>query len=202
MTDEQTLRQESAATQAASDPVEEIGSFDTPSPYKVFTTKAQYQQHFDKILGERLRGARKTAEKLERLEAMLASQPPAASNPATAVETLKKEVSALKEQDSDLYRGMEPEALAADRKFLTLLANGLSVKEAYHALHPDALSRILSERAGKQIIGNILARGNRPDENAVANGVSGSFSPDVAAMNNDEIDALLERVRRGESISF
>lgn len=204
MTEEFQTRQSAVAETAATDPLGENGDSDPTAPFKVFATKEDYQKHFDRILGQRLRSARKNAEKLERLEALFKEQ----ESRATAVSTsdvlpaLEKELSALTEQDGELYSELDAQALTADRKFLTLLSEGLSVKEAYHALHPEALSRILAERAGKQIINNILARGNRPNENAIVGSVVGAISPNVAAMNNDEIDALLERVQRGETISF
>ncbi len=204
MTEQLQTRHQDVAEEAAKEPLGENGSSESPAPFKVFATKEAYQEHFDKILGQRLRNARKNEEKLERLEALLQEQK-AVRQPidsANAVSALEKELDVLSQQDSALYSEINAGELAADRKFLTLLAEGLTVKEAYHALHPEAVSRILAERAGKQIVDNIRARGNRPNENVITGGVTGAMSPNVAAMNNDEIDALLERVRRGESISF
>ncbi len=210
MTEELQARQETTATAAEANPGENGGS-GTEQPFKVFATREEYQAHFDKILGQRLKGARKNAEKLERLETLLREKSGAVPTDGTAelplpeagqAAMLEQELSALEGQDRELYSGLNAEVLTADRKFLTLLSQGLTVKEAYHALHPEEVSRVLAERAGRQIIGNIMARGRRPKENAVAPGAAGAITPNVAAMNNDEIDALLERVRRGESISF
>lgn len=211
MTEELQARQETAATAAEANPGENGGS-GTEQPFKVFATREEYQAHFDKILGQRLKGARKNAEKLEKLETLLREKYGAVPTDGTAelplpeagqaAAMLEQELSALEGQDRELYSGLNAEALTADRKFLTLLSQGLTVKEAYHALHPEEVSRVLAERAGRQIIGNIMARGSRPKENAVAPGAAGTITPNVAAMNNDEIDALLDRVRRGENISF
>ena len=113
---------------------------------------------------------------------------------------LERDFSAIPEQDAVLYQDADVGELAKDRKFLALLSNGLSVTEAYAALHLDEIAGKLAKRTGKQIIDNIIAKGSRPPENVLQNGISGNLSPNVAAMNNDEIDALLARAQRGENI--
>lgn len=203
------------------------------APFKVFATKEEYQSYFDRILGQRLKNARKAEDTLNRLEPVLQQlqhavgasdreelcrfignvgpgaeesegQTVSPDNPVfhsdKVAKALERDFSAIPEQDAVLYRDVNFGELAKDRKFLALLSNGLSVTEAYAALHLDEIAGKLAKRTGKQIVDNIIARGSRPPENVLQNGISGNLSPNVAAMNNDEIDALLARAQRGESI--
>ncbi len=202
------------------------------APFKVFATQEEYQTYFDRILGQRLKNARKAEATLNKLEPMLqqlqhavsvsdrealchlfdhvdetrkadgqtASPEPLSFSSAKVTEALERDFAAIPKQDAVLYRDVNVEELAKDRKFLTLLSNGFSVTEAYAALHLNEIAEKLAKRTGKQIIDNIVARGNRPHENALHNGISGNPAPDVAAMNNEEIDALLDRAQKGESI--
>lgn len=203
------------------------------APFKVFATKEEYQSYFDRILGQRLKNARKAEDTLNRLEPVLQQlqhavgasdreelcrfignvgpgaeesegQTVSPDNPVfhsdKVAKALERDFSAIPEQDAVLYRDVNFGELAKDRKFLALLSNGLSVTEAYAALHLDEIAGKLVKRTGKQIVDNIIARGSRPPENVLQNGISGNLSPNVAAMNNDEIDALLARAQRGENI--
>ncbi len=203
------------------------------APFKVFATKEEYQSYFDRILGQRLKNARKAEDTLHKLEPMLQQlqhavgasdreelcrllgnvgpgaeesegQTVSPDNPVfhsdKVAKALERDFSAIPEQDAVLYRDVNFGELAKDRKFLALLSNGLSVTEAYAALHLDEIAGKLAKRTGKQIVDNIIARGSRPPENVLQNGISGNLSPNVAAMNNDEIDALLARAQRGENI--
>lgn len=208
--------------QAAAKQSGETGS----APFKVFATKEEYQSYFDKVMGQRLKAARKNAEKLERLAPLLSAlereygvsteeellQRLADADPsggqtgeeeqARLTDTLKREFSEITGEDRGLYGDVDVESLSKDRKFLALLSQGFSVKEAYNALHLDEVTQRLAQKTSKQIINNILARGSRPPENAQLGELPGAFVPNVAAMNNDEIDALLARVQKGENISF
>lgn len=203
------------------------------APFKVFATKEEYQTYFDRILGQRLKNARKAEDTLHKLEPVLQQlqhavgasdreelcrfignvgpgaeesegQTVSPDNPVfhsdKVAKALERDFSAIPEQDAVLYRDVNFGELAKDRKFLALLSNGLSVTEAYAALHLDEIAGKLAKRTGKQIVDNIIARGSRPPENVLQNGISGNLSPNVAAMNNDEIDALLARAQRGENI--
>ena len=210
MTEEFQNRQtESAANDTASSITGTDGVPEPSKPFKIFATQEEYQQHFDRILGQRLKNARKTAEKLEQLESLLKgiwpqsgeSDKASAARHGQGMETLTKELADLAKQDS-VYDTVDPAETAADPKFLALLSQGFTVKEAYDALHLKDVTRRLAEQAEHRVICNIMARGSRPPENAAAGSTAGTFHPDVAAMNNDEIDAVLERVQRGESISF
>lgn len=203
------------------------------APFKVFATKEEYQSYFDRILGQRLKNARKAEDTLNRLEPVLQQlqhavgasdreelcrllgnansgaeesegQTVSPDDPVfhsdKVAKALERDFSAIPEQDAVLYQDADVGELAKDRKFLALLSNGLSVTEAYAALHLDEIAGKLAKRTGKQIIDNIIAKGSRPPENVLQNGISGNLSPNVAAMNNDEIDALLARAQRGENI--
>lgn len=203
------------------------------APFKVFATKEEYQAYFDRILGQRLKNARKAEDTLHKLEPVLqrleqasgisdreelcrlisgvrsesekaegqtASPDELGFDAGRVAKALERDFSAIPEQDAALYGDINVGELAKDRKFLALLSNGFSVTEAYAALHLHEITDKLAKRTGKQVVDNIIARGSRPPENVLQSGISGNLSPNVAAMNNDEIDALLARAQKGESI--
>lgn len=151
---------------------------------KYLPRKEEYQQHFDRILGQRLKNARKTAEKLEQLESLLKgiwpqsgeSDKASAARHGQGMETLTKELADLAQQDS-VYDTVDPAETAADPKFLALLSQGFTVKEAYDALHLKDVTRRLAEQAEHRVICNIMARGSRPPENAAA----GSTARDISS---------------------
>ena len=231
MNEEKNFRLNTDDTESVS--VSEDTAAAEQAPFKVFATKEEYQTYFDRILGQRLKSARKAEDTLNRLEPVLQQLQHAVGasdreelcrfignansgaeesegqtvSPDNSVfhsdkvaKALERDFSAIPEQDAVLYQDADVGELAKDRKFLALLSNGLSVTEAYAALHLDEIAGKLAKRTGKQIIDHIIAKGSRPPENVLQNGISGNLSPNVAAMNNDEIDALLARAQRGESI--
>ena len=205
MTEQTETQQENPAAKTAEE-INQVSGVPAQAPFKVFATQEEYQQYFDKILGQRLKSARKKSEKMEGREKVL--QPISSTSPnrnereAGIAASLAQETAKLAERDNALYGGIDAETLAADKKFLTLLSHGFSVKEAYDALHLEEISRKLAERANRQAISNIMARGIRPQENAAFSSAAGAYTTNVSDMSSEEIDAVLDRARRGESITF
>ena len=115
---------------------------------------------------------------------------------------LNNDVSKMKQENNELYGGINAEELAEDQKYLALLAQGFSVKEAYDALHISDILKQSAQRTGKQVVDNIVARGERPSESAASQAPAANVINDVSKMNNDEIDALVQRAMRGERIEL
>ena len=205
MTELTKTQQENPAAKSAEE-INQVGGVPARTPFKVFATQEEYQQYFDKLLGQRLKSARKKSEKMEEMEKMLqltsGTFPNLNERENGITASLAQETAKLAEKDNVLYGGIDAETLAADKKFLTLLSHGFSVKEAYDALHLEEISQKLAERADRQAISNILARGMRPQENAAFSSAAGAYTTNVSDMSSEEIDAVLDRARRGESITF
>ena len=228
------------------------GSPASNEPFRVFQTREEYQSYFDDIMGKRLKGARETSEKLEKLspivemlgkkygtsdENELASKLREEVIAANAfnegmteaqyrekleneekirtmeqklgdfqhrqfLSALQNDVAKLAQEKPGLYGKASPEELAGDQRFLALLAQGFSVKEAYDALHISELLQQSAQEAGKQVVDNIVARGERPAESAAVSATAGNVTFDVSKMSDDEIEALAKRAMRGERIQF
>lgn len=89
--------------------------------------------------------------------------------------------------------------------FVRLLAGGSSVEAAYKACHFDelmdgAMARA-SHTAEKKVINNITARNNRPQENGVTP-PSAVFKTDVSKFDDNDIEEIKKRARRGEQIAL
>jgi hypothetical protein len=115
---------------------------------------------------------------------------------------LNNDVSKMKQENNELYGGINAEELAEDQKYLALLAHGFSVKEAYDALHISDILKQSAQRTGKQVVDNIVARGERPSESAASQTPAANVINDVSKMSDDEIDALAQRAMRGERIEL
>ena len=232
----------------------EIGENGGPAaePYRVFQTQEEYQSYFDDVMGKRLKGARETSEKLNRLSPiveMLGKKYGTRDETALAealrqevvatgafnegmteaqysekldneekirtmeqqlgdfrhqqfVAALEHDLSKLAEEKPEFYGKAASEELAGDQKFIALLSQGFSVKEAYDALHLTELLQQSAQAVGKQVVDNIVARGERPAESAAVPAAAGNVSFDVAKMTDEEIDELTKRAMRGERISL
>ncbi len=202
----------------------EIGENGGPAaePYRVFQTQEEYQSYFDDVMGKRLKGARETSEKLNRLSPIVEmlgkkydsekldneekirtmEQQLGDFRHQQFVAALEHDLSKLAEEKPEFYGKAASEELAGDQKFIALLSQGFSVKEAYDALHLTELLQQSAQAVGKQVVDNIVARGERPAESAAVPAAAGNVSFDVAKMTDEEIDELTKRAMRGERISL
>lgn len=118
------------------------------------------------------------------------------------MEALKGDVAAMVQEDAVLYAAADAEELATDGKFLSLLANGFSVKQAYDALHLDDVLKSSAQKTSKQVVDTIVAKGERPSEAAKMPAIAGNAVNSVSSMSDDEIEALAKRAMRGERIEL
>lgn len=222
------------------------------TPFKVFQTQEDYQSYFDGIIGKRLKGARETGERLQKLEPVigLLQKKYGVSDETKLAErvrnelitqnafsegmteeqyrqkldnedqlqrvqgeldsmrhqqflfALKGDIAAMAQENAELYGKADAEELAADNRFLALLGQGFGVKEAYNALHMEEIMQKAAQQQTKQVVENIVARGERPAEAASVSAMAGNSTNDVAKMGDDEIDALIKRSMRGERIEL
>lgn len=222
------------------------------APFKVFETQEEYQSYFDGIIGKRLKGARETGERLQKLEPVidLLQKKYGVSDEGQLAEqvrselikqnafsegmteeqyrqkldsedrlrrmqgelegirhqqflsALRNDIAAMAGENAELYGKADAEALAADEQFLALLAQGFGVRQAYNALHMEEILQKAAQQTSKQVVDNIVARGTRPAEAASTSAPAGNAVNSVAAMSDDEIDALVKRAARGEKIEL
>ena len=92
-------------------------------------------------------------------------------------------------------------AMCADPTFTLLLTHGAPMERAWQAATVDARVAEAAARAEKAVADNIRARGMRPAE--AGGGVARpALRPDVAALSDDEVRGVLERLERRERVSF
>lgn len=92
-------------------------------------------------------------------------------------------------------------------KFIGLLHNGIDVKTAYEVIHKDEIvggaMQYTAQQVQKKTVNDILARGQRPSENAAGSQSTAQLKKtDVSKMTKADRDSLAERARRGERITF
>lgn len=253
-----TVNGEQAVQEATNDVQEDAaektgdGTPADSAPFKVFQTQEEYQSYFDGIIGKRLKGARETGERLQKLEPVigLLQKKYGVSDEAKLAElvrgelitqnafsegmteeqyrqkldnedqlrrmqgeldsmrhqqflsALKGDIAAMAQENAELYGKADAEELAADNRFLALLGQGFGVKQAYNALHMDEILQKAAQQQTKQVVENIVARGERPAEAASMSAMAGNPTNDVAKMGDDEIEALVKRSMRGERIEL
>lgn len=91
-------------------------------------------------------------------------------------------------------------------KMLNLMRMGVSVGDAYRAIHFDEINETIMRRTAveteKKVIDNVRARGNRPQENGVTRQAGVTYKSDPSKYTKEDRAEIARRVRRGESISF
>lgn len=102
--------------------------------------------------------------------------------------------------------GFDFEAEAQNQDFLDLLAAGVSVENAYKAIHFDEMMggamAFTAKTVKEKVAKNISTRRSRPAENGVSSQNAQIFKSDPSKFTNADIDEILARVARGEKISF
>lgn len=109
------------------------------------------------------------------------------------------------------YPEFDLETELADPNFRGLLAQKnpeyrMSMTKIYEVCHMDDLMNDLAGRTKaeteKNVVDNIRARGQRPQEGAAHQNAPVVVKDDVNQLTDDDIDNIVERVRRGEKITF
>lgn len=99
---------------------------------------------------------------------------------------------------------MEDECQNPD--FVRMLGSGVSVEAAYKAMHFDEISQGLITRTEidtkKKVADTVRSGASRPSENGIGKNAATKTKVDVEHMTNDQMDALIERARNGEQITF
>ena len=87
-------------------------------------------------------------------------------------------------------------------KFVELLQHHMPVEDAYKILHFDELMSDNAVNTQKAVTENIRAKGARPAENGTASQSPFTVKRSASDLNEKDRREIVERVRRGEKISF
>ena len=104
--------------------------------------------------------------------------------------------------DFDLMREMR------DPRFLRMTApgSGISVKDAFFAVHGEELQkdsmRYAAQRAGERIAASVQANASRPMENGMGNQRPVHLRVDIEHMDKKTREEYRRRIRNGEEINF
>lgn len=107
----------------------------------------------------------------------------------------------------DLYPSFDLETemnAETGQKFASLLQQDFSMKDAYEAVHLQEImqntAQHAAERTRKTVTDTIAAQGRRPTENGLTTRAGVIVKDDPSKWTNEDIDAVIARVRRGEKI--
>ena len=110
------------------------------------------------------------------------------------------------EQVKQMYPEFDLRAELQNEKFGRLLQHGIDVRTAYQVIHQDELMQrgmmAAANNAAAATARNIQSQRARPAENGAGSPAAATVKVDVNKMTKADRDALIERARRGETISF
>lgn len=104
------------------------------------------------------------------------------------------------------FPGFDLEAECENERFVNLLQNGFTVRDAYTATHmQDIITAMMAKAASEakqETVDNISSRSKRPLENGakLTPGKETHFDPEN--LSKEQINELIARAKRGERISF
>ena len=94
----------------------------------------------------------------------------------------------------------------SDRRFGAMLHSGLSLEEAWRAVHFDSLLAAAEKKAEEKALAKALEKyreaSDRPEENGKGSPVSGDSRDRVASLSGRGIRDILKRVENGAKIKF
>lgn len=141
----------------------------------------------------------------ERENAMLKRQQELNQREAAARETYTKWV-AQAEQAKQKFPGLDLESCLEDAQFVSMLQSGIDVESAYWARYHDDIMQAGMEKATteaqKKLSASVASGSRRPTESGVGNGPTVSQKVDVSNMSRSEFTAYMDRIMRGERVSF
>ena len=89
---------------------------------------------------------------------------------------------------------------------MTAPGTGMTVKDAYYALHGDRIRlqsmRFAAWQAGEKLASSVLSGASRPVENGMEKPAAADLSMDIQNMDKQSREAYRRRIRNGEIIDF
>ena len=141
----------------------------------------------------------------ERENAMLKQQQALSQREAAARETYSKWLTQA-EQAKTKFPGLDLESCLEDAQFVSMLQSGVDVESAYWARFHDDIMQAGMEKATaeaqKKLSASVASGSRRPAESGVGNNPTVNQKVDVSNMSRSEFTAYMDRIMRGERISF
>lgn len=113
-----------------------------------------------------------------------------------------QEAEALKQ----LFPNFDLEAESQNPDFIHMLQSGTPMEHAYKVLHLDEIlnneRNVTAANTEKQVMDNIRARGQRPQEAGLNSNNAITYKTDVNAMSDKEILEIARRANRGDVIQL
>ncbi|MBQ6698694.1 MAG: hypothetical protein IJN09_06585 [Oscillospiraceae bacterium] len=104
------------------------------------------------------------------------------------------------------YPEFDIETMADNREFMSMLRAGVPMKHAYEVLNLSDIraqaAREAAERAEKNVVEGIRAKGARPRENGTSSQNGIKTKTDMSKLSLEEIMKINERAKNGEVITF
>lgn len=142
---------------------------------------------------------------MERENAMFRKQEELNKRDAAARETYMKWATQA-EAAKQKFPGLDLESCLEDAQFVSMLQSGVDVESAYWARYHDDIMQAGMEKATteaqKKLSASVASGSRRPTESGVGNGPTVSQKIDVSNMSRSEFTAYMDRIMRGERISF
>lgn len=105
-----------------------------------------------------------------------------------------------------IYPALNFDAEIQNPQFAQLLGAGVDVRTAYEVTHRDeiipAAMQFAQKNATEKIAAAVASGQSRPAEGGMQNTPSAQMKTDISKLSAKEIDAYIERARRGEKITF
>lgn len=104
------------------------------------------------------------------------------------------------------YPGLSFEAELQNEQFVSLLRSGVDVKAAYQVVHMDDIMtagmQVAAQKTKEAVARSVAAGAKRPTEGANGNAASALTKQDVNSLSRADVREVMNRVMRGERISF
>lgn len=166
-------------------------------PYRVFSTKEEWQSQIDKIIGQRLSKMRQLQTELDDYKKKEAARP----DFTKTLRAHRENLSRAWDDEAARLPGFDKKAAGQNPDFVSRLKKGYSVRDAYLLSNLPSLVEGAQKRALRAQAERIRARSSRPSENGMGTAAAGIGRPDVGRMSNKEFDKLLKEVENGKIIN-
>lgn len=124
---------------------------------------------------------------------------------ADRLEAINKQISAWEEEGKkvkELHPEFDLRSEMQKKEFGTMLRAGVPMINAYRALHHEDIAKGISESAKKAAFESFRQNGGRASEVGADSSKPLKADLDVNSLSDSDIDEILERVAKGEKISF
>lgn len=170
--------------------------------------QGEYKQEFEAAVGQRIRAA---IQQRFRNRQEAARQPEAVQRQSGQSAMLRQHFARLVRQGEELRRSFPDFDLMEEMQnpaFVRLTApgTGISVKDAFYAIHGEEIQResmqYAARKAGDRIAASVQAGASRPLENGMQSLQPADMGVDIRNMDRQAREAYRRRIRNGETIDF